>query len=165
MYDGLTPLFDQVQHGDLTTYFKSEALGSLGTDGPGTPDNIPGRPDIQITRDVYSVPHVVRDSYDGGIFAAGWIAAKDRGLLLNQARYNGRVAAIDAPGLSAIGLITAVCRTSSRASRPRPRSRSRRSSSRRPARRARPSSPTSTPTSRGSTPTLAELTLDGAVHA
>ena len=30
---------------------------------------------------------------------AGWIAAEDRGLLLQQARYNARVAAIDANGL------------------------------------------------------------------
>jgi len=106
MYDDLTPLFDQVGAGDLTTFFKSEALGSLGTDGPGVADPIPGRPDIQITRDIYNVPHVVADSYDAGIFAAGWIAAKDRGLLLQQARFNARVAAIDAPGLSAIGLVT-----------------------------------------------------------
>ena len=105
LYDGLTPLFDRVGPGDLTTFFKSEALGSLGTDGPGTDDPIPGRTDITITRDIYNVPHVVADSYDGGIFAAGWIAAKDRGLLLQQARNNARVAAIDAPGLSAIGLV------------------------------------------------------------
>ena len=51
LYDGLTPLFDQVTDDDLTTYFKSEALGSLGTDGPGTPEVIPGHPEIQITRD------------------------------------------------------------------------------------------------------------------
>lgn len=105
MYDGLTPLFDHVGSGDLTTYFKSEALGSLGTDGPGTPEAIPGHPEIQITRDTYNVPHVVSSTHEGGVFAAGWIAAEDRGLLLAQARYNARVAAIDAPGLSAIGLV------------------------------------------------------------
>jgi len=106
MYDGLTPLFDQVNEDDLTTYFKSEALNSLGSDGPGTVETIPGHPGITITRDIYGVPHVEADSYDEGIFAAGWIAAEDRGLLLQQARYNARVAAIDAPGLSAIGLVT-----------------------------------------------------------
>jgi acyl-homoserine lactone acylase PvdQ len=105
-YDGLTPLFDDVGKGDLTTYFKSEALNSLGTDGPGTVEPVPGHSGITITRDVYGVPHVKADSYDDGIFAAGWIAAEDRGLLLQQARYNARVAAIDAPGLSAIGLVT-----------------------------------------------------------
>ncbi len=106
MYDGLTPLFDNVTRGDLTTYFKSEALNSLGTDGPGTLETIPGHPGIEITRDTYGVPHVDAQTYDDGIFAAGWIAAEDRGLLLSQARYNARVAAIDAPGLSAIGLVT-----------------------------------------------------------
>jgi len=106
MYDGLTPLFDGVTDGDLTTYFKSEALNSLGTDGPGTIETIPDHPGITITRDKFGVPHVEADSYDEGIFAAGWIAAEDRGLLLSQARYNARVAAIDAPGLSAIGLVT-----------------------------------------------------------
>ena len=40
LYDGLTPLFDQVQPTDLTKYFKSEALGT-GTDGPVTIDPIP----------------------------------------------------------------------------------------------------------------------------
>ena len=106
MYDGLTPLFDNVTTGDLTTYFKSEALNSLGTDGPGTLETVPDHPGIEITRDAYGVPHVDADTYDDGIFAAGWIAAEDRGLLLQQARYNARVAAIDAPGLSAIGLVT-----------------------------------------------------------
>lgn len=106
MYDGLTPLFDDVQQSDLTTYFKSEALGSVGTDGPGVPEIIPGHPEIQLTRDKYGVPHVVSSTHEGGVFAAGWIAAEDRGLLLQQARFNARVAAIDAPGLSAIGLVT-----------------------------------------------------------
>ena len=106
MYDGLTPLFDQVSDADLTTYFKSEALNSLGTDGPGTEEVVPDHPEIQIIRDRYNVPHVTAQTHEGGVFAAGWIAAEDRGLLLSQARYNARVAAIDAPGLSAIGLTT-----------------------------------------------------------
>lgn len=108
MYDGLTPLFDQVGNDDLTTYFKSEALGSLGTDGPGTPEAIPGHPEIEITRDVYNVPHVVSSTHEGGVFAAGWIAAEDRGLLLQQARFNARVSAIGAPGLSGIRLTLAL---------------------------------------------------------
>lgn len=103
MYDGLTPLFDDVSNGDLTTYFKSEVFG-IGPDGPGVVDPVP-RPGVTITRDAYNVPHVEGATHDDGIWAAGWIAAKDRGLLLQQARFNARVAAIDAPGLSAIGLV------------------------------------------------------------
>ncbi len=104
MYDGLTPLFDDVRKADLGTYFKSEVFG-IGPDGPGMVDPVP-RPGVTITRDAYNVPHVEGATHDDGVWAAGWIAAKDRGLLLSQARYNARVAAIDAPGLSAIGLVT-----------------------------------------------------------
>ncbi len=56
MYDGLTPLFDNVTDGDLNTYFKSEALGSLGTDGPGTVEDDPARPGVTVTRDALQRP-------------------------------------------------------------------------------------------------------------
>ncbi|MEK6252390.1 MAG: penicillin acylase family protein [Actinomycetota bacterium] len=103
MYDGLTPLFDQVTNSDLTTYFKTERFG-LDTSGPGTNEPVP-RPGVTITRDQFHVPHVNATTYDGGVWAAGWIVAEDRGLLLQQARNNARVAAIDAPGLRALSLI------------------------------------------------------------
>jgi hypothetical protein len=103
MYDNLTPLFDQVSAGDLTTYFKSEGLG-VGPDGPGTEETVP-RPGVTIIRDKFNVPHVTAQSYDDGVWAAGWIAAADRNLLLSQARYNSRVAAVDVPGTTAIDLI------------------------------------------------------------
>jgi acyl-homoserine lactone acylase PvdQ len=103
MYDGLTPLFDNVTPADLTQYFKSERFG-IDTSGPATTETVP-HSGVTIKRDQFNVPHVHASTYDGGIWAAGWIAAEDRGLLLQQARYNGRVAAIDAPGLNAINLI------------------------------------------------------------
>ncbi|HMU26010.1 MAG TPA: penicillin acylase family protein [Solirubrobacterales bacterium] len=103
MYDALTPLFNNVTDSDIKEYFKSEKLGT-STDGPYTTETVP-KAGVTIQRDKYGVPHVTATTYDGGIWAAGWIAAEDRGLLLQQARYNARVAAIDAPGLSAIGLV------------------------------------------------------------
>jgi acyl-homoserine lactone acylase PvdQ len=103
MYDGLTPLFDNVTNADLTRYFKSEGLG-VGPDGPTTNEPVP-RPGVTITRDRFNVPHVDAATYDDGIWAAGWIAAADRRLLGEFARYNSRVAAIDAPGLTAVGLL------------------------------------------------------------
>jgi acyl-homoserine lactone acylase PvdQ len=106
MYDGLTPLFDNVTNADLTRYFKSEGLG-VGPDGPTTNEPVP-RPGVTITRDRFNVPHVDAATYDDGIWAAGWIAAEDRELLGEFARYNSRVAAIDAPGLSAVGLLLSV---------------------------------------------------------
>ena len=103
MYDGLTHLFDRVTNGDLTRFFKSEGLG-VGPDGPTTVEEVP-RPGVTITRDRFNVPHVDAETYEDGIWAAGWVAASDRRLLGEQARFNARVAAIDAPGLSALGLI------------------------------------------------------------
>src|SRR3954467_6211480 len=106
MYDGLTPLFDDVTASDLTQYFKSEKYG-ISTAGPGTTESVP-RPGVTIVRDSYDVPHVTATTHDGGVWASGWIAAEDRGLLLNQARNNARVAAIDAPGLDAVDLIASL---------------------------------------------------------
>ncbi|MCB0863710.1 MAG: penicillin acylase family protein [Solirubrobacterales bacterium] len=106
MYDALTPLFNKVTNADINKYFKSEKLGAT-TDGPFTIESVP-RDGVTIKRDKYGVPHVISETYNGGIWAAGWIAAEDRGLLLQQARYNARVAAIDAPGLSAISLVSSL---------------------------------------------------------
>jgi acyl-homoserine lactone acylase PvdQ len=106
MYDGLTPLFDNVTSSDLTEFFKSEKFG-VSTAGPGTTETVP-RPGVTIVRDSYDVPHVTATTHAGGVWAAGWIAAEDRGALLQQARYNARVAAIDAPGLDAVDLIASL---------------------------------------------------------
>ena len=105
MYDALTPLFDHVTSGDLITDFKSEALG-VGTDGPTTTESVPyaGRHDR-----ARPLQRPARQRADRTTAASGRPAgspAEDRGLLLEQARYNSRVAAIDAPGLTRIGLIS-----------------------------------------------------------
>ncbi len=103
MYNALTPLGGHVTAGDLFSDFKSEVFG-LGTDGPGTAEPVP-YPGVTVIRDRFDVPHVSATTHDGGVWASGWITAEDRGLLLQQARYDSLVAAIDAPGLSAIGLV------------------------------------------------------------
>ena len=102
MYDGLTPLFDDVDRGDLFRYFKSERLGTRGQ-GPLRTER--PRRGVRIVRDAFNVPHIYGRTNDDVTFGAGWVMAQDRALLLEQARYNARVAAIDAPGLTAINLI------------------------------------------------------------
>jgi acyl-homoserine lactone acylase PvdQ len=104
MYNALTPLFDQVTSSDLFSDFKSERLG-IDTDGPATQESVPF-PGVTLLRDRFNVPHVYAKTHQGGIETAGWILAEDRGLLLEQARYDSRVAAIDVPGLTAIGLLS-----------------------------------------------------------
>ena len=61
MYDGLTPLFDQVTDADLLSKFKSEAFG-VGEDGPGVIEAIP-RAGVTVVRDRFNVPHITGGSY------------------------------------------------------------------------------------------------------
>jgi acyl-homoserine lactone acylase PvdQ len=51
------------------------------------------------------VPHIYGKTDDDVTFGAGFALAEDRALLLEQTRYNSRVAVIDVPWLSAISLI------------------------------------------------------------
>jgi acyl-homoserine lactone acylase PvdQ len=105
MYDGLTPLFDQVTAPDLTKYFKSEALGAGGSPGPTTVEATP-RKGVKIVRDSFNVPHITGKTHDDVTWAAGWVTEEDRALLLAQGRYPARMAALDAPGINAFGLVT-----------------------------------------------------------
>ena len=103
MYDALTPLFNKVSFADIKKNFKSQGFG-VGPDGPSTDEPVPYE-GVTITRDRFNVPHVDSNTYDGGIWAAGWIAQKDRGFLLAQARFNSRAAAIDLPNITSYSLI------------------------------------------------------------
>ena len=105
MYDNLTPLFDQVGAGDLTTYFKSEGLG-VGPDGPGTEEPVP-RPGVTIIRDKFNVPHVTAQTYDDGIWAAGG-SQPPTAPAARAGPYNARVAAVDVPGTTALSLISSL---------------------------------------------------------
>ena len=103
MYNALTPLSGNVTSADLQADFKPEPIGSPSP-GPLTIETV-SHPGVTITRDAFDVPHVTGVTHDDVIWGAGWVVAEDRGLLLQEARYDGRVAAIDAPGVSAIDLI------------------------------------------------------------
>src|SRR5215210_7884361 len=102
-YDALTPLFDDVTKADLLRNFKSEKLG-IKKQGRMRRERVPRR-GVRILRDKFNVPHIYGRTNDDVTWGAGWAVAHDRELLLEQARYNARVAVVDAPGLSAIGLV------------------------------------------------------------
>jgi acyl-homoserine lactone acylase PvdQ len=105
MYDGLTPLFDRVAETDLRRFFKSEALNDPSVDGPVTRARRLRR-GVTLRRDRFGVPFIKATSQSGAVWGAGWVIAQDRSLLLEQARYNSRVAAVGVPGLDALPLIT-----------------------------------------------------------
>jgi hypothetical protein len=104
MYDALTPLFDQVTNNDLLTTFKSQRFG-VDDAGPGIVEATP-RPGVTLTRDRFNVPHIVGKTHDDVTWAMGWVLQQDRGLLLAQSRYQGRIAALETPNLSAFSLVT-----------------------------------------------------------
>src|SRR3954451_5039420 len=106
MYAGLTPLYDQVTDGDLTKFFKPEALGTAGS-CPCRTESVP-RKGVTIERDRFNVPHITATSRDNLTWATGWVLAQDRALLLSVGRYPARLAAIDAPNTSAFSLVTSV---------------------------------------------------------
>lgn len=106
MYDGLTPLFDQVTTDDLAKYFKPQTFGTAGQ-CPCIVERVPRR-GVRIVRDAQNVPHITGRNRLDLDWAAGWVLAQDRSLLLAAGRYPGRFAALDAPGIDAFGLVTAL---------------------------------------------------------
>ncbi|MEA2287943.1 MAG: hypothetical protein QOJ21_3986, partial [Solirubrobacteraceae bacterium] len=103
MYDALTPKFDQVTTRDLTRDFKPAPFGTRGQ-CPCRVERVPRR-GVRIVRDRFDVPHITATRADDLTWAAGWVTAADRALLLEALRSAARVAAIDAPGLSALDLL------------------------------------------------------------
>ena len=61
---------------------------------------------MTIKRDSFDVPHIFGKTRDDVTWGSGWVLAEDRSLLLSQARYDSRVAAVDVPGVSALGLVS-----------------------------------------------------------
>jgi acyl-homoserine lactone acylase PvdQ len=98
LYDALTPLFDQVKARDVTRDFKAEPLWN-GTEKAVRVEK-PGR-GVRILRDSFDVPHVFGKTETDVFYGTGYAAAEDRGVLMELARYPGRLACIDAPGYNA----------------------------------------------------------------
>ncbi len=103
LYNALTPLFGNVTAKDVQKDFIPMTLGA-NIVGPRTREAVP-HPGVTIYRDRYDIPHVIGKTRDDVTWGAGWVMAEDRDLLINQARGDAYLAAINAPGYSAINLI------------------------------------------------------------
>jgi hypothetical protein len=101
LYDALTPLFDKVTAKDVTKDFKPEPLWTGKEKAVRT--ERPGR-GVTIKRDNFDVPHVFGKTETDLFYGVGWAVAEDRGLLMELARYPGRLACIDAPGFNAFSV-------------------------------------------------------------
>jgi len=101
LYDALTPLFDKVSAKDVAKDFKAEPLWTGNEKAVRTEH--PGR-GVKILRDTFDVPHVFGKTETDVFYGTGYAAAEDRGVLMELARYPGRLACIDAPGFNAFAV-------------------------------------------------------------
>jgi len=110
MYDALTPLRGNVTMADIQggSYFKSEAFVTIKNNVTPTGykcSHPPGKANIWVCNDSKKVPHVYVNSRADGAWVMGFLAARDRGLLISYGRGPGYVSALSVPGISAFGLI------------------------------------------------------------
>ena len=102
LYDGLTPLRGNVTDADIDSHFIPEDFKPVGA----THEEPTGRPGTTIVYDSYGVPHVSGKTRADLAFGAGWVTARDRGLLLQLGRGPARAVVADVPGINAFGLVT-----------------------------------------------------------
>ncbi len=102
LYSGLTPLRRNVSMDDLRRLYLPMNLAPIGA----TQDVPVGRTDVTVTDDAYGVPHIKGTTRAGMEYGAGWVMARDRGLLFSFGRNPARAAVADVPGLDAFSLVT-----------------------------------------------------------
>jgi acyl-homoserine lactone acylase PvdQ len=102
LYSGLTPLRRNVSMRDVFNFYLPMDFRPIGA----TQIEPVGRSDVTVTYDAYGIPHIVGKTRAGLMFGAGWVMARDRGLLFAFGRNPARAAVADIPGLDAFSLVT-----------------------------------------------------------
>ena len=102
LYDALTPRRGDVTDADIEANFLPEDFAPVGA----TREEPTGRPGTTILYDDYGVAHITGRTRADLAFGAGWVTARDRGLLLQLGRGPARAAVADVPGIDAFGLVT-----------------------------------------------------------
>ena len=102
LYDALTPLRGDISDDDLDAYFLPQDFEPIGQ----TTAEDTGRPGTTVVYDEYGIAHVTGETREDLAFGAGWVTARDRGLLLQFGAGAARVAVADVPGIDAFSLVT-----------------------------------------------------------
>jgi acyl-homoserine lactone acylase PvdQ len=102
LYSGLTPLRRSISMDELRQFYLPMNFSPIGS----TQNEPVGRSDVTVTYDGYGIPHIKGQTRAGMMFGAGWVMARDRGLLLTFGRNPARAAVADIPGLDAFSLVT-----------------------------------------------------------
>jgi acyl-homoserine lactone acylase PvdQ len=101
LYQALTPKRGNVTQETIEKDFLPEKFGDTGTvirvEHPES--------GLEIQVDQWDIPHVYGQTRAEVMFGSGWIAAKDRGLLLALGLGPAYTAALGVPGLNAFGLL------------------------------------------------------------
>ena len=105
LYDKLTPLRGRIKTSDLEKYYLSEKFGVQGAVMSEENEAETGEPGLQILRDSHDIPHIYGSTRGAVMYGSGWVAAKDRGLLLDLGLGPAYVAADGVPGLNPFGLL------------------------------------------------------------
>ena len=103
LYDALTPLRGNVTAADLKSKFLSEKFGPAGKI---VKTESTGRKGLKIVRTADGIPHITGKTRCDVTFGMGYVAAKDRGLLLDLGLGPAFAATLDIPGINAFGLLT-----------------------------------------------------------
>ena len=102
LYDALTPLRGDVTDADIEELFLPQDFAPIGE----TTIEETGRDGLTIEYDEFGIPHITGETRDDVSFGAGWVAARDRALLIELGRGASRVAVADVPGVDAFSLVT-----------------------------------------------------------
>lgn len=102
LYDALTPLRGDVTDADIEEFFLPQDFAPIGE----TAIEETGRDGLTIEYDEFGIPHITGETRDDVSFGAGWVAARDRALLIDLGRGAARVAVADVPGIDAFSLVT-----------------------------------------------------------
>ena len=103
LYEKLTAKKGNVTQETIEKYFLPEKFG-VNTGG-GTLRVEKPESGLEIVRDKHDIPHIYGTTRAAAMFGSGWVASKDRGLLLKLGLGPAYTAALGAPGINAFGLL------------------------------------------------------------
>jgi acyl-homoserine lactone acylase PvdQ len=102
LYDALTPRRGSVFTSTLEKDYLPEKFGVVG---PVLRTESTGRTGLEIVRDSHDIPHIYGETRADVMFGSGWVAAEDRGLLLQLGLGPAYAAALSVPGINAFELL------------------------------------------------------------
>jgi acyl-homoserine lactone acylase PvdQ len=103
LYEKLTPKKGKITQETIEKDYLPEKFG-VNTGGGILRTETP-KSGLEIVRDKHDIPHIYGATRGDVMYGSGWVAAKDRGLLLSLGLGPAYVAAVGVPGINAFGLL------------------------------------------------------------